>query len=145
MQPGAHALQFSFAEHTLDTARRELRRGEESIAVEPQVFDLLAYLVESRDRVVSKDDLIATVWGGRIVSDATLSSRIYAARKALGDDGDQQKLIRTIARKGLRFVAPVSTQPNGNEALSEAAPDAVRERPAIAVLPFINMSDDAEQ
>src|SRR4029077_20916278 len=82
MQPGAHALQFSFADHTLDPARRELRRGEESIAVEPQVFDLLAYLVRSRDRGVRKDDLIATVWGGRIVSDATLSSRIYAARKA---------------------------------------------------------------
>ena len=71
-------MQFSFADHTLDIERRELRRGEESIALEPQVFDLLAYLVQSRDRVVSKDDLIATVWGGRIVSDATLSSRIYA-------------------------------------------------------------------
>ena len=148
-------MQFSFTDHTLDIARRELRRGAEQIAVEPQVFDLLAYLVQSRDRVVSKDDLIATVWGGRIVSDATLSSRIYAARKALGDNGDQQKLIRTIARKGLRFVAPVSTQPNGDESSLEPAPDAARERPAmtlplpdrpaIAVLPFINMSGDPEQ
>jgi TolB-like protein/Tfp pilus assembly protein PilF len=148
-------LQFSFADHTLDTARRELRRGADAIAIEPQVFDLLAYLLESRDRVVSKDDLIATVWGGRIVSDATLSSRIYAARKALGDSGDQQKLIRTIARKGLRFIAPVSTQPSGDEAAGELVPDAARERapavlplperPAIAVLPFINMSDDPEQ
>jgi TolB-like protein len=151
MQPGAHALQFSFAEHTLDTARRELRRGEESIALEPQVFDLLAYLVQSRDRVVSKDDLIESVWGGRIVSDATLSSRIYAARKALGDNGDQQKLIRTIARKGLRFVAPVSTQPNGDEATADAARERpplalpLPDRPAIAVLPFINMSGDPEQ
>jgi len=148
-------LQFSFADHTLDIERRELRRGDASIALEPQVFDLLAYLVQSHDRVVSKDDLIASVWRGRIVSDATLSSRIYAARKALGDSGDQQKLIRTIARKGLRFVAPVSTQPSGDEALAEATPEAARERPpmapplpdrpAIAVLPFINMSGDPEQ
>src|SRR5690348_4291050 len=155
MQPGAHALQFSFAEHTLDTARRELRRGEESIALEPQVFDLLAYLVESRDRVVSKDDLIASVWGGRIVSDATLSSRIYAARKAVGDSGDEQRLIRTVARKGLRFVADVQTQRDANPAEHVAEPpaDAARastalplpDRPAIAVLPFINMSGDPEQ
>ena len=97
-------MQFLFADHTLDTDRRELRRGAERIAVEPQVFDLLVYLVQNRDRVVSKDDLIASVWGGRIVSDSTLTSRINAARKAVGDSGEDQKLIRTIARKGLRFV-----------------------------------------
>jgi TolB-like protein/tetratricopeptide (TPR) repeat protein len=148
-------VQFSFADHTLDIARRELRRGEEPIAVEPQVFDLLAYLVQSRDRVVSKDDLIATVWGGRIVSDATLSSRIYAARKALGDSGEEQKLIRTVARKGLRFVAAVSTQPLDQEPAPAAEPPAdarterptlpLPDRPAIAVLPFVNMSGDPEQ
>ena len=99
----------------LDTDRRELRRGSEPIAVEPQVFDLLVYLVQNRDRVVSKDDLIASVWGGRIVSDSTLTSRINAARKAVGDSGEDQKLIRTIARKGLRFVGAVRTRPNGDE------------------------------
>ena len=77
------------------------------IAVEPQVFDLLVYLVQNRDRVVSKDDLIASVWGGRIVSDSTLTSRINAARKAVGDSGEEQKLIRTVPRKGLRFVGTV--------------------------------------
>ncbi len=147
-------MQFSFADHTLDIARRELRRGEEAIAVEPQVFDLLAYLVQSHDRVVSKDDLIATVWGGRIVSDATLSSRIYAARKALGDSGEQQRLIRTVARKGLRFVAPVSTHPTESRSAAPAVEAAagraspalpLPDRPAIAVLPFVNMSDDPEQ
>jgi TolB-like protein len=149
-------LQFSFADHTLDIARRELRRGAEPIAVEPQVFDLLAYLVQSRDRVVSKDDLIATVWGGRIVSDATLSSRIYAARKALGDSGEEQKLIRTVARKGLRFIAAVSTQPDDQEEPAAEPPAEARierpsrtlplpDRPAIAVLPFTNMSGDPEQ
>jgi len=100
----SHNVQFCFADHTLDTERRELYRGSEPIAVEPQVFDLLIYLMENRHRVVSKDDLIASVWGGRIVSDSTLTSRINAARKAVSDSGEDQKLIRTIARKGLRFV-----------------------------------------
>ena len=103
-------MQFIFADHVLDTDRRELRRPSELIAVEPQVFDLLVYLVENRDRVVSKDDLIASVWGGRIVSDSTLTSRINAARKAIGDSGSSQKLIRTVPRKGFRFVGSVDAQ-----------------------------------
>ena len=157
MPPGwATTVRFSFANHTLDTDKRELRRGSEPIAVEPQVFDLLIYLVENRGRVVSKDDLIASVWGGRIVSDATLSSRIYAARKALGDSGDKQKLIRTVARKGLRFVGEVQLFRDGDApAQSVVAADPPHEssraalllpdRPAIAVLPFLNMSGDPEQ
>jgi len=85
-------MQFHFGNHVLDVDRRELRRGSDPVAVEPQVFDLLIYLVQNRDRVVSKDDLIASVWGGRIVSDSTLTSRINAARKAVGDSGgDQQR------------------------------------------------------
>ena len=109
-------MQFLFGDHTLDDDRRELRRGAEPIAVEPQVFDLLIYLVQNRDRVVSKDDLIASVWGGRIVSDSTLTSRINAARKAVGDSGGSQKVIRTIARKGLRFVGDVQVRFDGNDA-----------------------------
>src|SRR5271154_815794 len=85
------------------------------VHVEPQVFDLLVYLVKNRDRVVSKDDLIASVWGGRIVSDSTLTSRINAARNAIGDTGGNKKLIRTIARKGLRFVGAVHMRPNGDK------------------------------
>ena len=108
-------MQFVFADHTLDVDRRELCRGSERIAVEPQVFDLLTYLVQNRDSVVSKDDLIASVWGGRIVSDSTLTSRINAARKAVGDSGEDQKLIRTIARKGIRFVGDVRAQSDGGE------------------------------
>ena len=102
-------MQFLFTDHILDTDRRELRRGGEPIDVEPQVLDVLIFLVENHERVVSKDDLIASVWEGRIVSDATLSSRIYAARKALGDTGQDQRLIRTIPRKGHRFIGAVST------------------------------------
>jgi TolB-like protein len=149
-------VQFLFAGHILDTDRRELRRGADPIAVEPQVFDLLVYLVGNRERVVSKDDLIAAVWGGRIVSDSTLTSRINAARRAVGDSGQAQKLIRTIARKGFRFVGDVRAQPDADEsahagAAPEQAVEAPRsalplpDRPAIAVLPFLNMSGEPEQ
>jgi TolB-like protein len=143
-------VQFLFGDHMLDDDLRELRRGQEPIAVEPQVFDLLIFLVQNRDRVVSKDDLIASVWGGRVVSDSTLTSRINAARKAVGDSGSEQKLIRTIARKGLRFVGDVHIRPMGLEPQTDmhepshpALP--LPDRPAIAVLPFINMSGDPEQ
>jgi DNA-binding winged helix-turn-helix (wHTH) protein len=102
-------VKYLFANHVLDTDRRELRRGSRSIAVEPQVFDLLVHLVENRDHVVSKDDLIASVWGGHIVSDSTLTTRINAARRAVDDSGEKQKLIRTIARKGRRFIAPFTS------------------------------------
>src|SRR5512142_106264 len=101
-------MQFLFADQILDIDRRELTRNSETIAVEPQVLDLLIYLVENRERVVSKDDLIAAVWGGRIVSESTLTSRINAARKAVGDSGEDQRFIRTLARKGFRFVGEVS-------------------------------------
>ncbi|MGA8920773.1 MAG: winged helix-turn-helix domain-containing protein, partial [Pseudolabrys sp.] len=142
-------MQFLFGDHTLDDDRRELLRGSEPIAVEPQVFDLLIYLVQNRDRVVSKDDLIASIWGGRAVSDSTLTSRINAARKAVGDSGVKQKLIRTIARKGLRFVGDVHIRPLGLEPQAEIhepsrAALPLPDRPAIAVLPFLNMSGDPE-
>jgi TolB-like protein len=147
-------VQFFFDDHALDTDRRELHRGAETIPVEPQVFDLLVFLVQNRDHVVSKDDLIDAVWGGRIVSESTLTSRINAARRAVGDSGEDQKLIRTIPRKGLRFVGAVRTQTQGNEQAVEP-PHEIHEpwrpalplpdRPAIAVLPFVNLSGEPEQ
>ena len=148
---------LGFGDYEIDVERREIRRAKALVHVEPQVFDLLVYLVENRDRVVSKDDLIASVWGGRIVSDSTLTSRINAARNAVGDSGRDKKLIRTIARKGLRFVGAVRIQPNGDEPakVSDLPPDEIQEqlrmalplpdRPAIAVLPFTNMTGDPEQ
>jgi TolB-like protein/Tfp pilus assembly protein PilF len=139
----------SFDDCEIDVERRELRRANGPVHVEPQVFDLIHYLVENRDRVVTKDDLIASIWGGRIVSDSTLTSRINAARKALGDSGEGQKLIRTIARKGLRFVGTVVPQPRAAapaDARPTPRPAAPHpERPTIAVLPFTNMSGDPEQ
>jgi DNA-binding winged helix-turn-helix (wHTH) protein/alpha-beta hydrolase superfamily lysophospholipase len=119
-------VQFLFADHMLDTDRRELRRGSEPIAVEPQVFDLLVFLIENRERVVSKDDLFAAVWQGRIVSESTLTSRINATRKAIGDSGEDQKLIRTIARKGFRFVGDIS------ESAKPGAPAVAPKSPAPA-------------
>ena len=147
-------MQFVFDNQRLDIDRRELRRGREPIPVEPQVFDLLVYLVQNHDRVVSKDDLIASVWSGRIVSESTLTSRINAARKAVGDSGKDQRLIRTVPRRGFRFVGAVDTQPDdhrpahGTESALEEITRAalpLPDRPAIAVLPFTNMSDDPEQ
>ena len=106
-------MQFLFGDYSLDVGRRELRRGQHLVDVEPQVFDLLVYLVRNRDRVVTRDDIFAAVWGGRIVSESTLSSRITAVRKAIGDSGEQQALIRTAARKGIRFIGEVSEQTEG--------------------------------
>jgi len=153
---GDSSVQFLFADHRLDTDRRELHRGSEAVPVEPQVLDLLICLVENRNRVVTKDDLIASVWRGRIVSEATLTSRIYAARKAVGDSGQGQRLIRTVARRGLRFVGDVRTDcdhsvaasdqllsPQSRQPAHAALP--LPERPAIAVLPFDNMCGDPAQ
>jgi TolB-like protein len=143
-------MTLSFGDYEIDIERRELTRAKIAVHVEPQVFDLLIYLMQNCDRVVSKDDLIASVWGGRIVSDSTLTSRINAARTAVGDSGENQKLIRTVARKGFRFVGTLRRQsddgppPDEIQALLNPVlplPD----RPAIAVLPFNNMSDDPEQ
>jgi DNA-binding winged helix-turn-helix (wHTH) protein/pimeloyl-ACP methyl ester carboxylesterase len=137
-------VRFLFADHILDTDLRELRRGSMPIAVEPQVFDLLTYLVQNCDRVVSKDDLFASVWSGRIVSDSTLASRIAAARKALGDSGEEQKLIRTVARRGIRFVGAVDCRPNGEEpayAAGPRRPERLPASPALHKVQFCTTSD----
>src|SRR5258705_2564715 len=106
----AGSMIYAFEEYLLDAERRELRRGAALIAAEPQTFDLLLYLIQNRERVVSKDDLMAAVWSGRIVSESTLSSQIAAVRHAIGDDGERQMLVRTLPRKGFRFVGEVQEQ-----------------------------------
>src|SRR5262245_38214339 len=127
-----------------------MRRDGELVAMQPQVFDLLVHLLKHRDRVVSRDDLIALVWGGRIVSDSTLDSRINAARNAIGDNGKEQRRIRTMPRKVVRFVGAVNGPCDGQAASTARAEQprsalALPGRPAIAVLPFDNMSGDREQ
>ncbi len=141
-------MQFLFADHTLDTDTRELHRGRTAIPVQPQVFDLLTYLLRNHERVVSKDDLLAAVWGGRTVADSTLATHINAARKAVGDSGEEQRLIRTIARKGVRFIGDVQSR-STNHGFMQAAFHAgsplaapPSERLAVAVLPFVNMSGE---
>ena len=139
---------YLFEDFALDSDRRELRRGGELFSVEPQVFDLLQYLIRNRARVVSKDDLMSAVWQGRIVSDATLSSRINAARNALRDSGEEQRLIRTILRKGIRFVGAVREEDGAEAMVAMERPIpglSLPDRPSIAVLPFDNMSGDPEQ
>jgi TolB-like protein len=126
---------LAFGQYRLEIERRELRRGAELIELEPKAFDLLAFLVQHRNRVVSKDDLLQAVWHGRIVSESALTTRLNAVRRALGDDGSAQRLIRTFTRKGIRFVGEVT----------EIADRALPDKPSIAVLPFQNMSGDPEQ
>jgi TolB-like protein len=147
-------MRYRFGDHLLDLERRELTRGALALAVAPQVFDLLVHLVRNRERVVGKDELLAEVWGGRIVSESTLTSHINAARKAIGDSGGEQRLIRTIARKGFRFVGeveepaldaggPPASSADGHEKPRDTL--VLPDKPSIAVLPFVNLSGDPEQ
>lgn len=142
-------MPFTFGDYVLDPERRELSHRAEVVPVGPQVFDLLLHLVSHRDRVVTKDELLQAVWTGRIVSESTISSHINAARKAIGDTGDGQHLLRTVARKGFRFVGEVQAgEHKASEPRETRQPPpalAVPDRPSIAVLPFHNLSGDPEQ
>jgi TolB-like protein/tetratricopeptide (TPR) repeat protein len=152
-------VRFQFEDYALDTDTRELRRGAELISLAPKVFDLLAYLVRNRERVVSKDDLLEAVWHGRIVAESTLTSHINSVRKAVSDSGEEQRLIRTVARKGIRFIGEVRKErmpgddARSNEPFNDAGDRAAATRPqftlpdkpSIAVLPFQNMSGDPDQ
>ena len=156
------ALDFRFADFEIDIARRELRRAGAVVHIEPQVFDLLVHLIRNRDRIVSKDELIEVIWHGRIVSEAALSSRISAARRVLGDSGNDQTLIHTMYKRGFRFVGeldagvPERVVTSDQDRSAAPADDAVKlvppaeplplpDKPSIAVLPFQNMSRDPEQ
>lgn len=154
---------YQFGEYTLDKKGFRLARNDSEVSIEPQVFDLLAYLVENAGRIVSKDELLETIWEGRAVSESALSSRIKAARRAVGDDGSRQEFIRTVHRRGFSFVADVSgsgptisaavvdrnaSLPTGDEPASttvqtEALTRRVMERPAVAVLPLANYDAEA--
>jgi TolB-like protein len=150
---GMLTLQFAFDDFVLNLDRRELTLRGQVVAVGPQVFDLLLLLVSNPDRVVSKDELLEGVWSGRIVSESTITSHINAVRKAIGDTGEEQRLVRTVARKGYRFVGQVrvdhsaqSRQPDIDEhAPAPASTLALPDKPSITVLPFQNLSGDPEQ
>jgi TolB-like protein/DNA-binding winged helix-turn-helix (wHTH) protein len=168
-------LRYLFEDFTFDTERRELHRGRDAVSITPQVFDLLDYLIRNRERVVSKDDLISAVWSGRIVSDAALTTRLNAARHAIGDSGEAQRLLKTLPRKGFRFVGTVqevqrrpvvasAISDPGEQSLADIArPGSSDEiglrthdgdtksvplpapRLSIVVLPFANVGGDPEQ
>jgi TolB-like protein len=144
-------LIYRFEDYSLDTERRELRRGGVLRPLEPQVFDLLGYLIRNRERVVSREEAFKAIWHGRIVSDATLYTRIHAARQAIGDSGSEQRLISTLPSKGLRFVGGVreENEVGGIPARSPGKDSSLElmlaDQPAIAVLPFANLSGDVTQ
>jgi DNA-binding winged helix-turn-helix (wHTH) protein len=164
-------LRYLFEDYSLDTDRRELRCGPGLVPIEPQVFDVLEYLIRNRERVVSRDALLAKIWDGRIVSDSALTTRINAARAAVGDSGEAQRLIKTLPRKGVRFVGAVREDETPSEAgatMSAASVQSIKpsggsshpvrvenvpavpafgipDGPSIAVLPFTNMSGDPAQ
>ena len=148
-------MRYSFEGYLLDTARRQLSKDDEAIAIEPQVFDLIEFLLRNSERVVTHDELLQGVWDGRLVSESALATRINAARAVLGDSGKEQRLIKTFVRKGFRFVGsfrqepevggdtshpPTSIQLDQNEQV-------LRPRttlPSIAVLPFRSLGKSKE-
>src|SRR5258708_8826141 len=148
---GIGSLHYLFEEYAFDTDRRELHRGANVVPVAPQVFDLLDYLIRNGERVVSKDDLINVIWNGRIVSDAALTTRLNVARSTIGDSGEEQRLIKTLPRKGFRFVGQVreaqgATGADVSDNSAELPKPALTlpNKPSIAVLPFANLSSDPE-
>jgi TolB-like protein/Flp pilus assembly protein TadD len=141
-----------FGDHTLDTGQRELKRRGVLVPIAPQCFDLLVYLLRNHDRVVSKENLIEAVWGGRAVSDSALTTRINALRRAIGDSGSEQHSIRTIARRGFRFIADLRQERQvlqmpqlGAELATASAPLSLPDEPSIGVIPFQNLGDGREQ
>ena len=140
-------MRYLFEDCTLDTDRRELRRGGHVRPVAAQVFDLLEYLIRNRARVVSKDDLVGAIWDGRIVSEAAITTRLNVARRAIGDNGHDQRLIKTLPRKGFLFAASVREEKGDVTATARPLepPSAATEKASVAVLPFTNMNGDADQ
>lgn len=146
----SYAMIYEFGEFELDADKVELRKNDLVIATEPQVFRLLLLLIENSERLVTKDEIVEVVWGGRIVSDSAISSRIKSARQILGDSGADQRLVRTVHGQGFRFVGSVNRRGTGQEPrigtepqIQQSTPDPAKPegqgglaKPSIAVLPF---------
>lgn len=135
---------FAFSRFKLDTIAQELISEGDPVALQPQVFDLLVFLVENRSRVVTKDEVIEAVWDSRAISDGTLNARINAARRAVGDTGEAQAVIRTYPRKGFRFVADVRAEAEDIGRPVAPRPSGAQNGPSLTVLPFVNLSQDPD-
>lgn len=145
---GNRSLRYVFEDYAFDTERRELHRAEVPVSLAPQVFDLLEYLIRNRERVVSKDELIGAIWSARVISDEALTTRLNVVRNAIGDTGQQQRLIKTLPRKGFRFIGDVQEASGSEGAVVAGDPVptlTLPDKPSIAVLPFTNLSSDPEQ
>ncbi|HEY1503150.1 MAG TPA: winged helix-turn-helix domain-containing protein, partial [Stellaceae bacterium] len=143
-------MRYIFDGNVLDVERRELWHGTDQVHVAPQVFDLLEYLIRNRDQVVTKDELVAAIWGGRAISDSALTTRMNVLRRMIGDSGERQRLIATVTRKGFRFVGAVREERSVPERNNKTFIDpwrpipALPERPSIAVLPFADESEELD-
>jgi TolB-like protein len=145
-------LRYTFGEYSLETSRRELRRGASLVSTTPQVFDLVEYLIRNRERLVSRGELIAAIWKGRVVSDSALTTRLNALRRAIGDSGKSQRLIKTIARRGFRFVGAVREERRPDSVVTPktswelpACSTVSPGYPSIAVLPFADIPEGSYQ
>lgn len=134
-------MRYGFEDYVLDAGRHELRRNGVIVPAAPQALDLLAYLIQHRDRVVTKDQLVTGVWEGRAITDSALTTRLNVVRNIVGDSGQAQRLIRTLPRKGFRFVGEVRE----DRPRTGLRPESTDEFPSIAVLPLINLSGDPAQ
>jgi adenylate cyclase len=134
---------YRFGDREVDTRLRQIQVGAELLEAQPKAFDLLVYLIENRDRVVDKDELLERLWSGNVVSDSALTQIVRKARSLAGDDGDRQAVIRTVQRRGFRFVAVVEVQ-DGDSTAGPPQADVTVE-PSVAVLPFADMSPEHDQ
>ena len=144
---GLPVMRYQSENFILDTDDYSLTRNGVNHPIEPQVFDLLVYLIENRNRVVTREELLDQLWNGRIVSDSAINARLKEARKAVGDTGKQQRVIKTLHRRGYQFVADVAVASDhaSEKKPRTSMPASKSEKPSIAVLRFNNLSNDPEQ
>ena len=144
---GLPVMQYQSENFILNTDDYSLTRNGVKHPIEPQVFDLLVYLIDNRNRVVTREELLDQLWNGRIVSDSAINARLKEARKAVGDTGKLQRVIKTFHRRGYQFISEVAV--SSDDELKKKLPSSKQAskagKPSIVVLRFNNLSDDPDQ